>query len=103
MNPYGQIQGTTVATSLGAVPKPLSQMQAHTNQLVEQASRLAALNTRLSEIIDRFAGAAPPNGVEAVKEAQPLGVLVCAQFEARRIAEGLDRLTDQINRLDQIA
>ena len=84
-------------------PKPISQMHMHASQLQEQANRLHEQVARLSEIIDRFAGPSPPNGPDALKEVQPIGVLVVAQFESRRISEGIGNLIDQINRLDSIA
>lgn len=95
---YGQI-----GTAVGQLAKPISQMQCHAQNLSSSANRLNEQIMRLSEMIDRFTGPAPPSKLDQVAEPQPMGVLMVAQFEGRRIAEALDRLTDQINRLDQIA
>lgn len=93
----GQLRG-------GAIPaKPISQMEMHAQNLASSANRLNEQISRLSGMIDRFCGPLPPSKLDGTAESAPTGVLVVAQFEARRVAEGLDRLTDQINRLDSIA
>ena len=94
---YGQGTGTT------PTQKQASQMELHASQLQSHADALNAQIVRLSSLIDRLTGPVPDTASVNSKEPPPAGVLVVAQFESRRIAEGLDRLTDQLNRLEQIA
>jgi hypothetical protein len=80
----------------------VSMMQAHTNKLSMHADALNSLNIRLATILSRMVGPSPEKSSGTTLPVSQDGVLHNAAFEAQRIGNGLDDLTGQLAKLDEL-
>lgn len=103
---YGNASGAVAGYATNGptiAPPKQSAMHEHSARLHDLATRLSQCNERLSGIINRAFGPEPQAAAKEVAQPNPNGVLYVAQFGAERIGMEIERLSQQIAKLEQIA